>query len=125
MAEPVEGRAKVLVVDDEGLQRMWMADILEDAGFEVISAPDGERALEVLGEIHNSVRAVLTDVRMPGAVDGITLAGVVRERWPHISVVILSGFGDSATHAPRNARLLLKPINPDLLLKVVQTAAAA
>jgi CheY-like chemotaxis protein len=81
--------AVILVVEDEMLVRMFALDLLQDEGFHVIEARDGVEALAML-EVRDDVAALLTDVAMPN-MDGIALAKIVSERWPHIGIVITSG----------------------------------
>jgi len=80
----------VLVVEDEPLIRMTVADDLQVAGFRVLEAGSADEALRVL-ETHSSIRAIFTDIDMPGDLDGLKLAWIVRDRWPPIEIVITSG----------------------------------
>ena len=80
----------VLVVDDEPLLRLVNADMLIDAGFEVIEAASGDEALALL-EQNSAVRVVFTDVEMPGRIDGFALADCIERTWPEIGVVVTSG----------------------------------
>jgi two-component system, response regulator PdtaR len=114
----------ILVVEDEGLQRIWLAEVLEDAGFHVLSASTGDSALELLNAAHEDVCAIVTDVQMPGATDGLDLVREVRDRWPHIGVIILSGFTQTASEIPNHAPLLHKPINEPVLLAMLRRIAA-
>ena len=65
--------AVVLVVEDEPLVRALTVDALEDDGFNVLEAATGDYALTVLRG-RNDIRAVVTDVEMPGQIDGFALA---------------------------------------------------
>ena len=80
----------VLVVDDEPLIRLAAIDFLEDIGCVAVEAPDAEQAIRIL-EARHDIRLVLTDVDMPGTMDGLKLAHFVRERWPPIHLIIASG----------------------------------
>jgi CheY-like chemotaxis protein len=81
----------VLLVEDEALVRLLMADILEDAGFRVIEAANAGAALNWL-EAGEDVQVLFTDVHMPPGIDGLELARGVHERWPEIRL----GFGKTA-----------------------------
>jgi CheY-like chemotaxis protein len=70
----------VLVVEDEPLLLLVAGDIVEDARLEPIFARNADEAILVL-ESRDDVKIVFTDVRMPGSMDGIRLAGAVRDRW--------------------------------------------
>ena len=79
----------VLVVEDEALIRELVAETLRDAGLSVIEAPDADGALVLLNHF-DTVSVLLTDIRMPGSMDGVDLARLVRARRPDIKIVFLS-----------------------------------
>jgi CheY-like chemotaxis protein len=83
-------RTVVLIVEDEVLVRMLLAEALRQADYEVIEAANGDEALSVL---HTSPDpdVLITDVRMPGRVDGFELAVQVRRIKPRLKVIITSG----------------------------------
>ena len=102
-------RPVVLVVEDESLLRMTAMDMVEEAGFEGIAASDADEAIRIL-ESRNDIRAVFTDVHMPGSMDGLRLARVVRNRWPPVALIVTSGQTIVAeTHLPTGGRFLRKP----------------
>jgi two-component system, response regulator PdtaR len=74
------------------LVRMTAADELEDAGFQVLEAANADIALKVLELRSNDVHVLFTDVNMPGSMDGMALAKQVYRRWPHIRLLISSGY---------------------------------
>jgi CheY-like chemotaxis protein len=80
----------VLVVEDEIMVRLMVADDLRDAGFVVIEAANADEALTVLRS-SAPVDLVLTDIRMPGSLDGLALASAVRETWPDLKIIVASG----------------------------------
>ena len=80
----------VLIVDDEPLLRLVNADVLSDAGFEVLEAGNADEAIALL-EQHSDVRVVFTDVEMPGRIDGFALADHIEQQWPTIGVLVTSG----------------------------------
>lgn len=82
-------QSTVLVVEDEVLVRMAIAQQLRDAGYPVIEAASAQEALEVLR--HRNVRLVFSDIRMPGAIDGVELARLIRAKYPAIRIVLTSG----------------------------------
>ena len=69
----------ILVVDDETLIRLGAVQIAEDEGFEAIEAANADEAIEIL-ENRSDVRAIFTDIHIPGSMDGLTLAHAVRMR---------------------------------------------
>lgn len=83
-------RRVVLVVEDEPLQRMMAVDLVEDAGFEAVEAMGSDDAVRIL-ESRPDIRIVFTDIDMPGGLDGMKLAAAIRDRWPPIELIIVSG----------------------------------
>lgn len=81
---------RVLVVEDEPLVRSFNADMLSDAGFEVLEAGDAAEALRLL-ESRDDIQVVFTDVEMPGSIDGFDLAMRIGVQWPDIGVLVTSG----------------------------------
>ncbi|WP_336945658.1 response regulator [Asaia sp. BMEF1] len=101
----------VLVVEDEPLQRMSLMDFLEEAGYAVAEASDADQALVIL-ESRPDIRIVLADVDMPGSMDGLRLAALVRDRWPPIEIIVTSGRGiPQLATIPARAMFLPKPLN--------------
>lgn len=80
----------VLIVEDHLLVQITATAQIEDAGMATLVANDADEALQILAT-RNDVRTVFTDIDMPGTMDGLGLAMVVRERWPDIRVVVTSG----------------------------------
>jgi CheY-like chemotaxis protein len=102
-------KLSVLVVEDESIIRMLMVDALEDAGFHVIEAATGEAGLRALDHFPD-LKALLTDIEMPGTVDGLALARMVHERHPETALIIMSGRQrPEAKELPRNAKFFRKP----------------
>jgi CheY-like chemotaxis protein len=89
MPETVKSPA-VLVVEDEVLIRMAIADSIEEGGFTVYEAANADQAIRLL-ELHQDIRVLFTDIDMPGSMDGLKLAAAVRDRWPPVKIVITSG----------------------------------
>jgi CheY-like chemotaxis protein len=109
---------KILLVEDEPLILMDVELQLQEAGHDVISVHNADRAIEVLTE--HQMQVVLTDIDMPGSMDGLRLAAAVRKRWPPIQIVVISGKRrPSADELPMRARFLPKPLNPAELLRAV------
>jgi CheY-like chemotaxis protein len=107
-----ERKPVVLIVEDEHLLRMSAVDMVEAAGFEVIEAPDADEAIRIL-ESRNDIRAIFTDVQMPGSMDGLKLARAVRHRWPPVALIVTTGQNDvAAADLPSGGRFLRKPYRP-------------
>lgn len=85
-----EELATVLVADDEVLIRAMVADYLRLDGWRVVEAPDVAEAKRLLAA-DPSIRLVLSDIQMPGAEDGVQLARHIRNAYPHVAVLLMSG----------------------------------
>ena len=117
--------AVVLVVEDEPLVRAMTVDALEEDGFNVLEAATGDYALSVLRQ-REDIRAVVTDVEMPGQIDGFALANIAREMRPQLAIIVVSGrvqpgFGREAP----DARFVSKPFNPVRLAGLVRELISA
>lgn len=113
---------KVLVVEDEPLIRLGMISLVEELGCEVLEAADADAALALIEE-DPLVRVIITDVDMPGTMDGVRLAHLVRRRWPPIHMIVISGkVGVSAIELPERALFFAKPYDSDALLAAVRSA---
>jgi len=80
----------VLVVEDECLLRELAVELIEDAGFATLEAGNAGEAVTLL-EARSNIAVVFTDINMPGDVDGLELAHMVRDRWPSIRILVTSG----------------------------------
>jgi CheY-like chemotaxis protein len=114
---PVQSRVTVMVVDDNEQGLRVTARMLRDEGYHVIEAHSAEQALERLAET-GEVQVVLTDIAMPGGMDGIELAEQVLAVAPWRRVVLMSGYarvfpqlGTAGFRLP----LLIKPFSADQL----------
>src|SRR3954462_1126091 len=110
----------VLIVEDEKVLRESLAELLGEEGHNVIQAPDGKAAHDLI--LQRSVDLVLSDIRMP-EMDGLTLLGHLQKIAPQTPVIMITAFGtvESAVAAMRSGAYdyLLKPVQfDDVLLKV-------
>jgi CheY-like chemotaxis protein len=113
-------RPVVLLVEDEMLLRMAAVDILEAAGFEVLEACNAHAAQEVLAH-RKDIQVLFTDVQMPGPMNGLELACLVHDRWPHIPVVITSGhIRPENDEVPEWAVFIAKPYGEHVPEKVIR-----
>lgn len=85
----VPASSRVLLVEDEFLIRIMLGEELRNAGYQVIEASDASEALAVLNTVASDL--IISDVRMPGPLDGLDLLVQVREAWPRLPVIIMSG----------------------------------
>ena len=100
----------VLVVEDEPLVRLHTIGVVENAGFQAIGARHADEAVHTL-EARNDIRLVITDVMMPGSMDGLRLANVIRDRWPPINLILISANRIAVSDIPERGKFFSKPIN--------------
>jgi CheY-like chemotaxis protein len=112
-------QASILLVEDEVLVRMALADQLRSAGYVVLEASNADEALDLLHSKGHAVHLLISDIRMPGTMDGVELARAIRAQHPEIKIVLASGESFSASHwgdtdgffpKPYNARRLVEHI---------------
>jgi two-component system, response regulator PdtaR len=109
-------RPVVLLVDDDPLLRFFASDMLDEEGFEVIETGSADEALTWL-EARGDVRVILTDIHMPGPLNGLDLAHLVHRRWPGILVLVVSGIAKpSAADLPEGGRFVAKPYEDSTIL---------
>jgi len=105
-----------LVVEDEWLLRMELADELLAAGWRTLEAGTGETALELIAK-EERIDFLITDIRLPGAVDGWSVADVFRQLHPQGAVIYVSANPDLATRRVEGSVFIGKPCDVRLLLQ--------
>ena len=105
-------KAVVLVVEDEALIRISALQIIEDAGFAVAEASNADEAIRIL-QNRTDIRAVFTDIRMPGSMDGWKLARAIRGRWPPIHLILASALIPDLSELPANGVFIRKPYSAE------------
>jgi CheY-like chemotaxis protein len=102
--------AVILVVEDEMMLRMRAVDMVEDAGYTPVEAVDADGAVAIL-ESRSDIALMVTDIQMPGSMDGLRLAHAVRERWPLIKIIVVSGqLKQPSIDLPADSRFFGKPL---------------
>lgn len=110
----------VLVVEDEPLLRMDVAEGLRDEGFEVIEASSADQAIRAL-ESDIRIQLLFTDVDMPGSMDGLKLARFVADRWPPVRIMVTSGHRVvEITHIPDGSVFFSKPYQHSAIVKTMR-----
>ncbi len=115
------GSETILLVEDEPAFRSVAAQQLEDLGYKVVAAEDAAGALETL-EHHADIDLLLTDMIMPGGLNGHQPADEVRKTRPGISIVITSGYPRDGFDEGRRYRFLQKPFTQEVLARTVRAA---
>lgn len=106
-------RPAVLVVEDDTLLRFHALDLVEGAGYEAIEAENADEAIRIL-ERRTDIRLIFTDIDMPGSMDGLKLAAMVRDRWPPVEIIVTSGVRSvSESDLPIRGMFFSKPYSAD------------
>ena len=117
-AEPHGAGEVVLIVDDEPTIRMLIGEVLEEFGYAGIEAPDGPTGLKVL-QSSVKVDLLITDVGLPGGIDGRQLADAARVTRPDLKVLFITGFAENAVvgngRLAAGMQVLTKPFDMDVL----------
>jgi PAS domain S-box-containing protein len=125
---PRAGGELILVVDDEAGVRGVIRRTLEKHGYQVAAAAEGAEALLLFDRHQTGIRAVLTDMMMPG-MDGPSLVRTLRQRSPHLPIVGMTGVGEKADikglETLELVELLTKPFNHAVLLGLLHQVLAA
>jgi CheY-like chemotaxis protein len=111
----------VLVVEDEFLLRMHAVSLLQEAGFDTLEAGSADEAITFL-ETRNDIRIVFTDINLPGSMDGLRLAHVIRHRWPPIELLLTSGHSRVRDEEiPDRGIFLAKPYDGGELVRTLRS----
>lgn len=114
-------RRCILVVEDEFLIRCMLSEELRDSGYHVIEACDATEALSVLKTVQPDL--IISDVRMPGPLDGMDLLALVRETKPTLPVIIISGHLHPSQALIEGAtQFVAKPYLLEVVVDAVQEA---
>ncbi len=115
-------RIRVLFVEDEFLIREWIAQALSEQGFAVDSVTNAADAL--LRITHGPIDVLLTDINLPGAMDGTALARRARELQPDLTVIYASARAATLKQEARvpGSLVLPKPYEPSVLGRLLAAA---
>jgi two-component system, response regulator PdtaR len=111
----------VLVVEHDDLLNVLTADIMEDAGFATLQASDSDEAVDIL-ESRTDIALLVTSVTMPGGMDGLGLAHMVRKRWPAIKIVVTSSkVWLTKDNVPTGSSLVRKPYRTQVMISEISS----
>ncbi len=118
---------RVLLVEDEGLIRLMIAETLRDEGFDVVQAENGDEVISLLDQV-DSFDVLFTDLQMPGKLDGIDVAVYARNRNPAMPVLVVSGVDAKRVMSRLNvlkppAVFINKPYSPQEIVETVRRLA--
>jgi len=120
------GNGRVLVVDDEPLVRNVVRMTLEKAGYEVLEAENGEKAIKAINADENPLvlDVVICDIRMP-KINGVEAIDYFRREYPHVSLIVLTGYPDTnmaVSFMRQGVDYLIKPVEAQKLIAAVAEA---
>ncbi|HME69283.1 MAG TPA: ATP-binding protein [Myxococcota bacterium] len=124
---PLQAGATVLVVEDEPMIRMLLVESLREQGFTAVEAEDGASALSVLRSIA-LVDVLVTDVGLPGGVNGRQVAEAARAERPNLEILFITGYAESAVvsgHLPSRMHVMTKPFVPEALVDRIRGLMSA
>ena len=113
----------ILIVEDDLLLQQLTVDFLEEAGFVAVQADNADEAVAIL-ESRSDIALVITDINMPGSMDGLKLAQAVRDRGPPIQIIVVSS-RDPESELPSGSRFFAKPYPAEKLIAEMRALIAA
>jgi signal transduction histidine kinase/CheY-like chemotaxis protein len=122
----VRGTENVVLVDDNDDVRETVAEALKSLGYRVTEAASGDAALDLLESRAGEFDVVVTDVIMPGKLDGLALGRIVRKRWPELGILLTTGFAGDSDNDPDGGAaefsVLTKPYRKEELARMLRSA---
>jgi DNA-binding NtrC family response regulator len=113
------GPATILIVENEVLVRLELAHNLGQTGLVVLEADGADEAIPLL-EAHPEIELMITDIMMPGSMDGVGLAHLVRDRWPMVEIIVASGrLQTSLAELPDDSFFIAKPFQHEAMERAV------
>jgi CheY-like chemotaxis protein len=107
----------ILLVEDHPLVRACMAEALFEAGFDALGAANATEAIAML-DIRSDISLVFADADLPGTMDGLTLAHCIRDRWPPVSLILVSGRTNVPDeNLPPGAKFFPKPYHDAVIVQ--------
>jgi len=114
---------RVLIVDDEESMRALVARAIAIDGHDVVTAEDGAEALEILNSQHGAFDLLLTDIQMP-VMDGIALALAAARDFPHVTILLMTGFADQRERASGLNAIVHDVVTKPFSVADIRTAVA-
>jgi two-component system cell cycle response regulator CpdR len=113
--------ARILIAEDEDALRALVARALTNAGHDVLTAPDGGEALDCLTREDGRFDLLLTDIKMP-VMDGIALALAAARDYPHIVILLMTGYADQRERASNLDALIHDVVTKPFTLAEIRAA---
>ena len=119
------GGRTILVVDDEPGMLQYIRRVLEHSNHTVLTSSSGEHAWGIVRRSQAKLDLVLTDIIMPGSIDGPTLARRIERRYKKLPVLFMTGAlpenDEQTVEMTRKRRLLRKPFSPQQLVEFIDS----
>ena len=125
-AIPAGGHEKILLVEDDADVRMVTRDVLEASGYQIWEASNGLEALNVWKTNASQIDLLLTDIIMPGGLNGRELADKLKEERPYLKVILMTGYNPALTEKTQShIHILPKPFSLEGLTETVRSCLDA
>jgi DNA-binding NtrC family response regulator len=110
----------ILIVEDDVLANEHLEFILQQAGYEVLSATSADEAAELL-EDHEDVQLLVTDINLPGTMNGLKFAAAAKARRPEMKIIIVTGYSaPKDDEIPSGSLFIPKPYNARKMIEAVR-----
>jgi two-component system, cell cycle sensor histidine kinase and response regulator CckA len=116
-----------LIVDDEPSIRRFIRAILDGESLQILEAGNAAEALRIVQKLGGRLDLIVSDIKMPGDMDGVDLAYSIRHSYPAVPVVLISGWADEETvkNADADFVFIQKPFVTETILSACRRAMAA
>jgi CheY-like chemotaxis protein len=110
----------ILIVEDDILTNEYLEFTLRQAGYDVVFATSADEAAALLEDRHD-IQLVVTDINLPGTMNGLKLAAAVKAQWPAINIIIVTGYGvPRGDEIPPGSLFVPKPYNARNMIEAVR-----
>ena len=110
----------ILIVEDDVLANEYLEFILQQAGYEVLSATSADEAAGLL-EDREDVQLIVTDINLPGSINGLKLATAAKAKRPKVNIIIVTGYTALTNdEIPPGSLFIPKPYNARKIIEAVR-----
>jgi two-component system, response regulator PdtaR len=110
----------ILIVEDDVLANEYLDFILQQAGYEVLSATSADEAAGLL-EDREDIQLIVTDINLPGAINGLKLAAAAKAKRPKVNIIIVTGYtAPTNDETPPGSLFIPKPYNARKIIEAVR-----
>jgi DNA-binding NtrC family response regulator len=110
----------ILIVEDDVLANEHLEFILQQAGYEVVSATSADEAAALLAD-REDVQVIVTDINLPGTMNGMKLAAAAKAQRPEMNIIITTGYSaPRSDEIPQGSLFVPKPYNARKMIEAVR-----